>query len=107
LLKEYDNEKNQCETDRFKKTEYDLFNYNGMEKAAFFLSEHEGLAPKEIIRSFSEQFGEAVDSEELITGLTVFFNVMTKNFNEVFNRRCAEFITRLNALRQDKHKGRG
>jgi hypothetical protein len=61
---------------------YDLFNHNGIEKAAFFMDEHDGLSPKEIIRLFSEQFGEAVDPEELVMGLTIFFNVMPENFNE-------------------------
>jgi hypothetical protein len=84
--------------------EYDLFNYDGIEKAAFFLEEHDGLAPKEIIRLFSEQFGEAVDPEELIMGLTVLFNIMSGNSNEAFNRRCAEFLARLNAPHHDKHQ---
>ncbi|MDR1176630.1 MAG: hypothetical protein LBK83_14295 [Treponema sp.] len=82
---------------------YDFFNPDGIEKAAFFRFEHEDLTPKEIIHLFAEQFGEAVDPEELITGLTVFFNVMPENFDEVFNRRCAEFIAGLNAFRQGKH----
>jgi hypothetical protein len=81
----------------------DFFDHNGIEKAAFFLYEHDGLAPKEIIRAFSEQFGDAVDPEELITGLTVFFNVMSENSDEAFNRRYAEFIARLNASRQGEH----
>jgi hypothetical protein len=75
------------------KKNYDLFNHAGIEKAAFFLSEHEELTPKEIIRLFAEQFGEAVDPEELITGLTIFFNVMPENLDEVFNRRYPEFLT--------------
>jgi hypothetical protein len=82
---------------------YDLFNYAGIEKAAFFRFEHEELAPKDIICLFSEQFGEALDPEEFIMGLAVLFNVMTENCNEVFNSRCAEFIARLNASRQGEH----
>jgi hypothetical protein len=77
--------------------EYDLFNHAGIEKAAFFRSEHGELTPKEIIRLFSDQFGEALDPEEFIMGLAVLFNVMAGNCNGAFNRRCAEFITRLNA----------
>jgi hypothetical protein len=80
---------------------YDLFNYAGIEKAVFFRSEHEELTPKEIIRLFSEQFGEALDPEEFLMGLTVLFNVMTENCNEVFNRRCTEFITRLNLNKKE------
>lgn len=75
---------------------HDLFNHTGIEKAAFFLYKHEGLATKEIIASFAEQFGEAVDYRELIMGLTVLFNIMPQDFDEVFNRRCAEFITGIN-----------
>jgi hypothetical protein len=83
--------------------EYDLFKYEGIEKAVFFLYEHEGLGPKAILRLFSEQFGEAVDPGELVLGLSVLFNIMPQDGNEVFNRRCAEFFTRLNASCQGKH----
>jgi hypothetical protein len=77
---------------------YDLFNCNGIEKAAFFLYEHDELSPKEIIRLFLGQFGEAVDPEELTTDLIV-FNVMPENSNEVFKHRYAEFLARFNASR--------
>jgi hypothetical protein len=82
---------------------YDLFNYDGIEKAAFFMAEHDGLTAKEIISAFTEQFGEAVDPRELVMGLTVLFNIMPQDFNEVFNGRCAEFLARLCAFRQGKH----
>jgi hypothetical protein len=56
--------------------EYNLFDYTGMEKAASFLSEHDGLTAREILRAFAEQFDKAVDPDELMMGLTVLFNLM-------------------------------
>jgi predicted component of type VI protein secretion system len=77
------------------------FAHEGIEKAVFFMYEHDSLPPAEILRSFTEQFGAAVDRRELVMGLTVLFNILGQNVNEVFNSRCAEFLARLNALRQE------
>jgi hypothetical protein len=83
--------------------EYDMFDHTGIEKAVFFMEEHEDSPPKEILRLFSEQFGEAVDPKEFVMALTVLFNIIPQDFDEVFNRRYAESFARFNASRQGKH----
>ncbi|MDR0722744.1 MAG: hypothetical protein LBF75_08170, partial [Treponema sp.] len=84
-------------------THANLFHHAGIEKAAFFLHEHDTLTPKEILYAFTEQFGAALDPQELVMSLSVLFNSMPQDFDEVFNGRCTVFMARLNALRQSKH----
>jgi hypothetical protein len=52
------------------------FSHEGLEKAAFFLTDHDSLTPKEILLTFADQFGESLDPGELIMGLTVLFNII-------------------------------
>ena len=74
------------------------FSPEGVEKAAFFMDTRDTLSPKEILQAFAEQFGAALDPQELIMGLTVLFNILPQDFDQVFNSGCAEFLARLNAV---------
>ena len=76
------------------------FSPEGIEKAVFFLDEHDRLGPKEMLQAFAEQFGAGLDPEEFVMALTVLFNILPQDFDQVFNSGCAEFLARLNAVHE-------
>ena len=78
----------------------DCFSPEGIEKAAFFMDTHDSLSPKEMLRAFAEQFGAALDPGEFVMALTVLFNILPQDFDQVFNSDCAEFIARINAVHE-------